>query len=467
MIDNLIVASYLLVTLFIGVYYRSHSGSFKSFATVKDSTRKNKLMLVATIFASSVGGGTAFGLSEKAFLGDVSYSYGLIITIIVDLLVAKFILPRLSKHYGAESVGDIVSVYYGTAGRIVAGIAAMLVSIGFVAAQISVSGRIFQYILQVNYFEGVILSYSIVIIYTTIGGLRSVMFTNLLQFFAMLCAIPIITIAGIKAIGPEAFLDHLPVDKILFTNNTDLLSNTISASLGFAVMGLYPNFLQRALINHDAIQTRNAIYAKSAIYAIFLILITLNGLIAYQLYPHQSAALALPYMIDQIIPTGLQGIVVVGLLAAVMSTADSDLNVTSVSLVKDIFSPISKEKNQQKLLLIARVANVVIGSSAIIIALRFSSVVDLVVFVAGFWSAIILVPLVLALFGITISTKSMLFTSFIGLTNFLLWEHFAMAQYFALKGVFVGAMSNLLIFFIFYTIENKKDRKNMRQTNYK
>lgn len=467
MIDNLIVASYLLITLFIGVYYRSHSGSFKSFATVKDSTRKNKLMLVATIFASSVGGGTTFGLSEKAFLGDVSYSYGLIITIIVDLLVARFILPRLSKHYGAESVGDIVSVYYGTAGRIVAGIAAMLVSIGFVAAQISVSGRIFQYILQVNYFEGVILSYSIVIIYTTIGGLRSVMFTNLLQFFAMLCAIPIITIAGVKAIGLVSFFDQIPVDKILFTNNTDLLSNTISASLGFAVMGLYPNFLQRALINNDAIQTRNAIYAKSAIYAVFLVLITLNGLIAYQLYPHQAASLALPYMIDQIIPKGLQGIVVVGLLAAVMSTADSDLNVTSVSLVKDIFSPISKEKNQQKLLLIARIANVVIGSSAIIIALSFSSVVDLVVFIAGFWSAIILVPLVMALFYITISTKSMLFTSFIGLSNFLLWEHFDMPQYLALKGVFVGAMSNLLIFFIFYTIEKKKYRNKMRQTNYK
>ena len=64
MIDNLIVLSYLILILFIGVYYRSKSGNFKSFASVKDSTRKNKLLLVATIFVASVGGGTTFGIAE-------------------------------------------------------------------------------------------------------------------------------------------------------------------------------------------------------------------------------------------------------------------------------------------------------------------------------------------------------------------------------------------------------------------
>ena len=113
MIDNIIVFAYLIIILAIGIFYRSKSGNFKNYANVKDSTRKNKLILVATIFASSVGGGTTFGIAEKAFSGDLSYTYGLLLTIPVDLLVAYYIIPRIIKHYGAESIGDIMSKYYG------------------------------------------------------------------------------------------------------------------------------------------------------------------------------------------------------------------------------------------------------------------------------------------------------------------------------------------------------------------
>lgn len=462
MIDNIIVITYLLTILAIGIYYRSRSGSFKNFATVKDSSRKSKLLLVATIFASSVGGGTSFGLAEKVFLGDISYAYGLLITISVDLLIAAFIVPRLLKHYGAESIGDIMAKYYGDLGRFLTGIAAIAVSIGFVAAQISVSGRIFQYILEVDYIKAVVLSYSIVITYTTIGGLRSVMFTNLLQFIFIIIAIPTVAIIGIKLIGLDNFINQLPTDKIFFTADNNLLTNTITASLGFAVMGLHPTFIQRALINNNPYDTRKAIYIKSAIYALFLVLITLNGLIAYHLYPEQPSNLALPYLIDQIIPTGLKGLVVVGLLAAVMSTADSDLNITSISLVKDLFSPIFKEKNQQRLLLVARITNIIIGSIAIIIALKFSSVVDLVIFIAGFWGPMILVPLVFALFGIIISAKWMMLSSMCGLCSFLLWEWTVTTNdYLGLKGVFVGTIASLLVFLIALSYSHKFARDNV------
>lgn len=445
MIDNLIVLSYLILILFIGVYYRSKSGNFKSFASVKDSTRKNKLLLVATIFVASVGGGTTFGIAEKSFSGNLAYTYALILTIPIDLLVAKYIVPKLSKHYGAQSVGDIMEPYYGYAGRLLAGIAAIIISIGLVAAQISVSGRIFQYILKTDYLYGVILSYSIVITYTTIGGLRAVMFTNFLQFFSMLIAIPVITIAGINVIGFENFIESFPYDKAFFNSKNNLLKDTIIATLGFAVMGMYPNFIQRTLINNDHGATTRAIYYKTAIFAVFLLFITLNGLIAYQLYPVQAPSLVLPYLIDQIIPVGLKGLVVVGLLAAVMSTADSDLNVTSISLVKDLFSPIFKEHDQQKLLYIARITNIIMGSSAIMVALTFTNIVDLVVFSAGFWAPMILVPLIFALFDITISKTMMIISSIGGVSSFLSWEYCFACDY-DLKGVFVGTLVSLTVF---------------------
>lgn len=445
-IDNIIVFIYLISILVIGIYSRAKHTSFKNYANVEGKVQNSKFLLIATIFASSVGGATTFGITEKAFLGHVYYAYALMLTIPIDIIIAIYIVPLIIKHYGAESIGDIMSTYYGNVGRFIGGISSVIVSVGFLAAQISVSGYIFQYILEINYIEGVILSYSIVLIYTTIGGLQSIVFTNLLQFFAMIIAIPIITFMGLNKIGFTSFVDNLPIENINF-DQTNLFSYTIAAALSFSVMNLYPTFIQRALINKNPNQTTKAIYTKSVIYLFFIICITLNGLIAYKLYPNQPSNLVLPYLINQIIPPFIQGIVISGLFAAVMSTADSDLNVTSIALVKDIINPVLKVKNQQKLLLIARVINVIIGSFAIIVALKFSNVIDLVVFFTGFWGPVILVPLVTTLFGIRVPKHIMVLSSLSGAVSFLLWEYYSLSlQYFNLRGVFIGTVVSLGVF---------------------
>ncbi|XVN44084.1 MAG: sodium:solute symporter family protein [Rickettsia hoogstraalii] len=447
-IDNIIVFIYLISILLIGIYYRAKHSSFKNYANVENKAKNSKLLLIATIFASSVGGATTFGIMEKVFLGHEYYAYALMLTIPIDILIAIYIVPLIAKHYGAESIGDILSTYYGNVGRFIGGVSSVIVSVGFLAAQISVSGYIFQYILEINYVNGVILSYSIVLIYTTIGGLQSIVFTNLLQFLAMIIAIPTITFISLNKIGFVDFINNLPTENANF-DQSNLLSYTIAAALSFSVMNLYPTFIQRALINKNPTQTTKAIYAKSAIYFFFLICITLNGLIAYKLYPNQPSNLVLPYLISQIIPPLIQGVVMSGLLAAVMSTADSDLNVTSIALVKDIINPILKVKNQQKLLLIARIINIIIGSFAIIVALKFSNVIDLVVFFTGFWGPVILVPLITTLFGIRTSKTVMVLPSLGGAATFLIWEYYSLSlQYFNLRGVFIGTMVSLMIFIL-------------------
>jgi Na+/proline symporter len=223
----------------------------------------------------------------------------------------------------------------------------------------------------------------------------------------------------------------------------------ISAALGFAVMNMFPTFIQRALINKDSSTTSKAIYIKSVIYAIFLIFVTINGLLAFVMYPDVKASLALPHLIDQIIPSGIQGLVVVGLLAAVMSTADSDLHLTSVTIVKDFISPNFKIENQTYMLKLARFINITIGSLAIIIALCFDRVADLVIFISGFWGPVILAPLILALFNIIISKRAFTISCLSGASSFIIWEIYYSTSI-NFKGVFVGTMVNLIIFIIFY-----------------
>jgi len=454
MIDVAIVFSYLLLLLIVGIVKRPSKQGFKNFSQIQENSSKSKWILVATIFVSTIGGGTTFGIAEKAFAENIAYSYGLLFVIPIDILIAIYIIPRLVKHYGAETVGDIMSVYYGKTGRYIAGLGAILVSLGLVAAQISVSGHIFEYILQIDHIWGVILSYTIVVIYTTIGGFRSVLFANQLQFFAILITIPIIACMGLHEIGISNFISSIPAEKFSFTHNSDLANMTIAATLGFSVMNLFPTFIQRALINKNNMVTTKAIYIKSAIYAAFLIFVTINGLIAFVKYPDINASIALPYLIDHMIPHGLQGLVVIGLLAAVMSTADSDLNITSITLVKDFLQPIFDIKNQTKMLFFARIINVFIGTISIAIALCFTRVVDLVIFISGFWGPLVLIPLVFALFDIVLEKKAMCLSSIAGITSFVIWEQFFSYSY-SFKGVFIGTISNLAVFLLFYIIQRK------------
>ena len=455
MIDTIIVLAYLILILIIGIIKRNSGRDFNSFTKITEKLEGNKLILVATIFATAIGGGTTFGIAEKVFVSNAAHSYGLILTIPIDIIIATFVVPKLIKHEGAETVGDIIYSYYGSSGRYIGGGAAILVSMGLLAAQISVSGRIFEYILQVDYLAGVIVSSTIIILYTTIGGLQSVIFTNQLQFFSIIFAIPVISIFGLYQIGFEKILLKANLHKFSFFHNQDLIKNTFSASLGFAVINLLPTFIQRVLINKDAKTTKYAIYIKSFIYFFFLIFITLNGLIAYIQYPNIKASLALPHLIDQIIPSGIKAFVIIGFLAAVMSTADADLNIISITVVKDFFIPIFKIKNQQYMLYLARISNIFIGIIAIIIALRFHQVVDLVMFIAGFWSPVILVPLIFGLFGIVITQKGFILSSIAGFSSFLIWS-FLFEQNLNIKSVFVGTLAQFIIFLSLFALSVKR-----------
>ncbi|MCZ6884025.1 MAG: sodium:solute symporter family protein, partial [Rickettsia endosymbiont of Ixodes ricinus] len=128
---------------------------------------------------------------------------------------------------------------------------------------------------------------------------------------------------------------------------------------------------------------------------------------------------------------------------------DSDLNVTFIGIVKDIMTPIFTVEKQRKLVLIARIINVIIGSFAIIVALKFSNVIDLVVFFTGFWGPVILVPLITTLFGIKVDQRIMVLSSLGGAATFLIWEYYSLyLKYFNLKGVLIGTITSLIIFIL-------------------
>ena len=446
-IDNIILTLYLLILLIVGVLKRLPLTKFSDYST--SNVAYSKLIIVATLFSTSVGGGTVFGLSEKAFSSDMSYTYGLLLSIPIDIVISIFIVPKMEKYQGFLSIGDIMHGNYGLVGRIIIGVAALFFTLGFLGAQIGVSSYIFEYMFKVGKIKAIIFSYSIVIIYTIFGGIHSILFTNLLQFFAIILTLPIITIVGFITVYKQGIDIIIPVSKYAITSG-NMLNDTILCWLTFSCICLHPPLIQRIFISKDSKQFQKSILIKISIYTIFIILITLNGLLSYIFFPEINSIFALPEMVNKIFPQGIRGLIMIGFLAASISTADADLNLSAVTVTNDIIKPIFNLANQKLLLIIAQIITVIIATSSIYFVLQFKNVIDLVIFIANFWAPVALVPIIASIYDVVIEKKQFVITIFasILITIIAFLNNTGMS-------VFIGTSTNALFFILFYKYNAK------------
>lgn len=457
MIDKFLVILFLILILIIGIYNRSKSSTFKGFSKVSNYFSSNKLYLTATIFASSVGGGTIFGISEKVIHEHIGILYGLLLSLIIDILSAIYIIPRLVKFHNVNSIGEIFGYYYGKNSRVIIGIAAFMISLGYLSVQISVSGMIFSYIFEVNYEIAIILSYTIAVIYTSIGGLNSVIANNIIQFFLVIIAIPIITIFSLKDIGLSNFYQMTDFQSFIPHSENYILSDAIFSFLSFSVMGFHPSFLQRILISKNINTTRNSLIFKTIILFVFLIFISINAILSKFFICDDIAQNCVLNMISQIFPVGIKGLIIIGFLSAVLSTADSDLNIATISLTNDVTRILFKINDEQFLLFTAKIFGLLIGVFSILLALNFHNLVDLIIFSAGFWSPIVLIPLIFIAFDIKFHRKFFYLSSFMGIFSFILW--FTYTPYTSLSPVFIGTLAS----FIIYILAIKMDKYSIFQ----
>lgn len=444
--DALLVLAYLMLLFGAGIYFRAKSNTMKNYSAVGKKIRTNRLFLAATIFAGSVGGGTTFGLTEKVLSSNLAYSYALIITVFVDVIVAIYLVPRITKYYGAISIGDIFDKNYGKLGRIMAGFGVIVSSIGFLAAQIKVSSYLLKGIFGFDQNIALIVSYLVIIAYTAIGGLRSIIVNNFLQFCAMILGVLMFSFFALQNVTLSEIINNTP-DYKYDLSNTGLFWDTIYLILTFSIVICKPTFVQRAVLNKDSKFIIDAILLKVIIYIFFIAIITFNALVIEYLFPNFDAAMALLESIKKVTPVGISGLVIIGFLSAAMSTADSDLNIASLSVSRDILKPIFGMKESVALVRTSQIATILMGIISIYVSLKFENIVDIVLSVAILWSPWLLVPFVASLYGITVKKTFLALSSFCGIIACLMWDYSSTIK---LQGIFVGTMVNLICFLISY-----------------
>jgi SSS family solute:Na+ symporter len=446
MLDYAIIIFYLSAVLLLGLWSGKGMKSLQDFAVSHRSY--TSMVIFATLSASFIGGGFSIGNAEKVFRLGIVNIVALWGFSLKEILVAKFIAPRMGNFPDVISTGDIMERGYGKAAKVVTGFLSVLFCAGIVGAQVRAMGLIFNVFLGIEPIWGILIGCGIVIAYSTVGGMRAVVLTDVIQFCVLAVGLPAALVFGmVKLGGFSAIRAAAPAGHFSIPGEAMTIGAFLSLFLTF-LLGetLVPPYVQRLFIGKDATHTARGTMLSGIFSIPFFAITGAIGLVALALDPKLNPNLAMPYVIRTVLPAGVRGIVIAGVISIVMSSADSFLNGAATGCSNDLVKPLRKNPlSKRKELLLAKLTNCFVGVLAVIFAIKISSVLDILIYAYNFWAPVVLVPLAAVLLGIRVTKAGFLAGAVAGAAGVLIWSIVLRAPM-GVNGLVIGVFCNLIAF---------------------
>jgi SSS family solute:Na+ symporter len=447
-IDVVIVCLFLGITLVVG--FRSS----KRIKTLKEYAIGNRdftdFVIFSTVIATVIGGNSTIGLIGQVHKIGVTQILAQLGTPISYAIIAFFVSGRIRQYYGCVSIGDILYKSYGIPGKIFGGIVSCCYESLNVCLPFMGMGIILNMFTNIPYVPCLLISGVIILLYTGRGGIRAVTFTDVLQFTVLIIAIPTLLsillyhIGGVKVLFQSLPKSHLSI-------NDANLHRYMLILWTFCLPSLSPTVTQRLLMTSSKGQGLRAYLGSGCVYFIVILIGTMIGLCARVLYPQlTNSDQALPMMMRQYLCAGMYGFVIAGFLAVFMSTVDSILNASSISLVNDLILPCMKRQvSEERKLIIARRVSFGLGAVAIFLAAKCEGLFETKILSRSLWFPLIVVPLYFALCNRKISKTGLFSSVLVGFVTVLLWNTY-MKPTTKVDGLFPGFFANFIAFTLFY-----------------
>ena len=416
------ITIYLLAMLAVGFIYSKNNGDSTDFYL--GGRKMGPLVTAMSAEASDMSSWLLMGLPGLAYLSGICEpiwtALGLGIGTYLNWLIVSKRLRRYSSNIDAFTVPQFFSKRFHDNKNILSAIAALVIIVFFVpytASGFSACGKLFNSLFGVNYTVAMIVSALIIIGYTIMGGFKAVSTTDFIQSCVMTLALVVVFIFGVKtAGGMTAVIDNakaLP-GHLSLTHSFDLATGSAVSYGGFLgivstmAWGLGYFGMPHILVRFMAIEDEKKLVLSRRVATIWVFIAMAAAVLIGVVGLGMTKAGALVALTDSsssetiivkiadlisqngIFPAIVAGIILAGILAATMSTADSQMLAAASSVSENIMVEfLGMKMSEKKKLLVARIAIVVIGILGMLFALNpDSSVFRIVSFAwAGFGGA--------------------------------------------------------------------------------
>lgn len=385
LLDALIILLYFVLILWIA-RWASRDKTKTGAATDYFLAGKDQGWLVvgASLFASNIGSEIILGVSGAGARGDMPMANFEILASLVLILLGWVFVPFYLRT-GVYTMPEFLEKRYSRACRTYLSVVSILAYVITKISLIIFAGALVFETMGIPFWTGAIITVIATGFYTVLGGLRAVIYTDMVQAFILLFGTLAVTWFGLSYLGgwdglmltlEEAASVPGNPPKEQFFNLWRPVSDTdypwTGMLFGAPILGVWywctdQYIVQRTLSAKDISNAR-----KGALFAGYLKLLPvfiffIPGVIAYALlqqgaidFSLDNADQALPAMITSFLPMGIRGLAIAGLLAALMSSLSSAFNSSSTLLTIDFYKHYRPEASDKSLVRFGQLATVVL-----------------------------------------------------------------------------------------------------------
>jgi len=427
-LDYIAMLAYFLVLIWIGVsVVRSRSEKNKYDSFLAADRNMNLLQTTSSAAATDIGGGFSIAMGGLGFTLGVSGSWmiavsGLSIVMVSFLMVPK--VKRWSDRVKGLTTGDLFAARFDRKTGTLAAVVIGLSWFTFVGGQIIAGGKLLQVTLNMNLTLAVLVSGAVILAYTTMGGLKAVIYTDVFQMLVLMIGIVFIAVPiGLIEVGGWSAMAQQFSSSDSTKHLLDWSAVGWRQMLGwffaiFPVWFISIAAMQRIVAARDVKTAQRGFFLTGIPieWPLFAIGSTMIGLFARYLIPDLTdPELATPMIIMQLLPAGIAGLVIAAYIAAVMSSADSCLMGPVAIFTNDIYKRyIKPDSSELHLVRVARYATLILGILAIVTAYLIPNVLDLILYAYTFGSAGIFFPMLGLLFWKKTTAKGAFWSMLLG-----------------------------------------------------
>ncbi len=384
-------ALYLVVVLAVGVYFfvkgKKADGGDKEYFL--GGRNMNGWVAALSAGASDMSAWVLMGLPGSIYLygmGQVWISVGLLIGTICAWV---FVAPKLRRY--SIKAGDAITIPQYLTNRfqssnpalqVICAIIFIVVYCVYAASSIVACGDLFNTVFGIDNLVAMVGATVVILFYTFLGGFNAVCWTDFFQGLLMLAALmaaPIVAVLAMNAadfvpmaevVTGENYYNILSSGKFDWQSISDILSG-LGWGLGYFGM---PHILVRYMSIKSEKEMNKSRMIGIGWTTLILIMASVVGLVGHQYLgtalDEGSKSLVFVTMVRSVFPAFIAGILLSAILAASMSTADSQLLASSSAFASDVYKPVLRKKASDKEMLWAgRIVVAVISVVALFIAL--------------------------------------------------------------------------------------------------
>jgi len=354
----------------LGVYFATRISNTQEYFL---GSRSWGCWLIAfTIIATNLGAGYTVGASGKAVQEGVSAIWFLTVQSLSFIILAYIMVPRIYP-LKALTIAEFFENRFSKGLRWIAGITLCAGTFALLPAQVVAGTRIVQMLTGFNYEFCFFFIGLIIIIYTAMGGLPSVVYTDFLQTILIALGFIVAVPMLLSNAGGFAHLySSLPenMQNWFYGASGSWTPQSILAWVCATLMGRFgaQAWYQRSQAASSIKEAQKGYIWGGILGVPFGFLTMVVGIYAVTKFPGIKASEALPKVFMNELPTGVRAIALGAIIAAIMSSGDSFLNAASALFINDIYKPWVRGKSELHYVRIAQISGIGFGLISMFLA---------------------------------------------------------------------------------------------------